>query len=65
MRRMRRQSRRRPLRKRKDPDILRLENDLQQKLGASVVVHHANGKGSLTISYNSLDELEGILERIG
>lgn len=51
--------------KRKDPDIQRLENELQQKLGATVAVRHANGKGSLTISYSSLDELEGILERIG
>ena len=50
--------------KRKDPDIQRLETELQQKLGATVSLRHANGKGSLTISYSSLDELEGILEHI-
>ncbi|MEM7611508.1 MAG: ParB/RepB/Spo0J family partition protein [Pseudomonadota bacterium] len=50
----------------KDPNIARLEADLTDKLGATVSVKHASGgKGSLVIGYNSLDELEGILDRIG
>ena len=50
---------------RKDPDILRLENDLSDKLGAKVEVRHAaNGRGRLVISYHSLDELDGILAHI-
>ncbi len=49
----------------KDPDILRLENDLADKLGASVELQHATtGKGKLVISYHSLDELDGILAHI-
>ena len=49
----------------KDPDILRLENDLADKLGATVELHHAtSGKGKLVISYHSLDELDGILAHI-
>jgi len=49
----------------KDPDILRLENDLADKLGATVeLVHATSGKGRLVISYHSLDELDGILAHI-
>ena len=49
----------------KDPDIQRLENDLADKLGATVELQHANsGKGKLVISYHSLDELDGILAHI-
>lgn len=49
----------------RDPDICRLETDLAEKLGASVrLQHQVSGKGKLSISYNSLDELEGILSHI-
>ena len=48
-----------------DPDIRRLQEDLSQKLGASVQIQHgARGKGKLVLSYNSLDELDGILQHI-
>lgn len=48
-----------------DPDIRRLETDLSEKLGAEVKFEHgAKGKGKLTIHYNSLDELDGILAHI-
>lgn len=48
-----------------DPNIARLQLDLSDKLAAAVKIsHQENGKGHLMISYNSLDELEGILERI-
>ena len=47
------------------PDVLRLEKDLEEKLGASVKLAYNNrGKGKLVISYNSLDELDGILGHI-
>jgi len=50
---------------RKDPDVARLEADLAGRLGAPVAIRHAaNGKGSVTIRYNSLDELDGILSHI-
>lgn len=46
-------------------DIKRLQDDLSEKLGASVVVDHSvRGKGKLVIKYNSLDELDGILAHI-
>jgi ParB family transcriptional regulator, chromosome partitioning protein len=48
-----------------DPDIHRLELDLADKLGAKVTFQHTlSGKGKLVVSYNSLDELEGILTHI-
>jgi ParB family chromosome partitioning protein len=48
-----------------DPDIRRLETELADKLGAKVsFVHSASGKGKLVVTYNSLDELEGILAHI-
>ena len=48
-----------------DPDIHRLETEIADKLGAKVAFQHAvSGKGKLIISYNSLDELEGILAHI-
>ena len=48
-----------------DPDIQRLERDLADKLGAKVAFQHmSGGKGKLVVSYNSLDELEGILGHI-
>ncbi|HIQ07175.1 MAG TPA: chromosome partitioning protein ParB, partial [Thiotrichaceae bacterium] len=39
---------------------------LGEKLGANVQIKYNNkGKGKLTIEYNSLDELDGILEHLG
>jgi len=48
-----------------DPNIRRLESELADKLGARVALQHsAGGRGKLVVSYNSLDELEGILAHI-
>ena len=49
----------------KDGDIRRLEQDMTDKLGAKVRIDHTKkGSGKLVISYNSLDELDGILKHI-
>lgn len=48
-----------------DPDIRKLEESLSEKLGAAVQIQHSErGAGKLTLKYNSLDELEGILAHI-
>ena len=48
-----------------DPDIRRLQDDLSAQLGAMVKIQHtARGKGRLVVHYNSLDELDGILNHI-
>ncbi len=49
----------------RDPNIDALERDLAEKLATRVSVDHSrNGRGKLVIHYHSLDELDGILERI-
>jgi ParB family chromosome partitioning protein len=46
-------------------DIRRLEVEVSEKLGARVSLQHTQkGAGKLVISYNSLDELDGILKHI-
>jgi ParB family chromosome partitioning protein len=48
-----------------DGDVRRLEIEVSEKLGAKVrVAHSKKGAGKLIISYNSLDELDGILKHI-
>ena len=54
-----------PPRAARSPDVMRLETELAERLGAKVRIDHkAKGKGSLTIHYSSLEALDGILERI-
>jgi len=49
----------------KSADILKLEEDIAERLGADVRIDHkASGKGKLIIEYHSSDELEGIIEKI-
>ena len=48
-----------------DPNVSRLEQELAEKLGAKVSIQHSrSGKGKVVVSYNSLDELDGILAHI-
>ncbi len=48
-----------------DPDIKKLEETLSEKFGAVLKVqHNSRGKGRVTIHYNSLDELDGILAHL-
>jgi len=50
----------------RDPDIARLEERVTQTLGAKAQIQHGTkGAGKLVISYDSLDQLEGVLERLG
>ena len=49
-----------------DPDIRRLEIRLSERLGAGVSINHTRkGGGKVVIAYASLDELDGILSRLG
>jgi ParB family transcriptional regulator, chromosome partitioning protein len=48
-----------------DPNTKELQKQLTDKIGAKVdILHNKKGKGKITIKYNSLDELEGILRHI-
>jgi ParB family chromosome partitioning protein len=49
----------------KDPNTKKLERDLSDTLGAEVLIkHNKKGKGSLTINFENLDVLQGLLDRI-
>lgn len=46
----------------KDADTRVLERELSEKLGAQVTIDHASsGKGTLTIRYGNLEQLDGVL----
>ncbi|MBQ0795786.1 ParB/RepB/Spo0J family partition protein [Zhongshania sp.] len=48
-----------------DPDIKQLQESLSERLGSPVSIQHtAKGRGTLTIKYTNLDELDGILNHI-
>jgi len=48
-----------------DADTADLQRELSDRLGAKVSLSHTkSGKGKLVIEYNSLDELDGILQKI-
>ena len=51
----------------KDPNIQNLEHVIADRLGAAVVIKQATNskKGKIEIQYNDLDELDGILRKIG
>jgi len=49
-----------------DPDIRSLQENLSERLGARVQLRHdTSGKGRVVIHYSSLDELDGIIARVG
>ena len=49
----------------RDPNVAQLEQKLASQLGSRVVLNHnPKGTGTMTIHFNSLDELDGILEHI-
>jgi ParB family chromosome partitioning protein len=53
------------LRKTSDRDVLRLQEELAQKLGTKVQIKAGNkGRGSLVIQYTNLDQLDAILARL-
>ena len=48
-----------------DPDLIRLEQKLSDRLAADITIqHNPNGSGRLQIRYNNLDEFEGIVEKL-
>jgi len=50
----------------RDPNVQQLEERLADTLGARVAIEHSarSGKGKVVVTYNSLDELDGILAHI-
>ena len=48
----------------KDPNVVRLEKEIGETLGAAVAIEHGKKGGRVVIRYHSVDELEGILSHI-
>ncbi len=48
----------------KDADTLALENDLENLLGLKVSINDHGGRGTLSVHYESLEQLDGILARL-
>jgi ParB family chromosome partitioning protein len=49
-----------------DRDLVRLEDELSDRLGATVkIAANRKGSGSLSIRFGSLDQLDGLLARLG
>ncbi len=49
---------------RKDPDVQRLEEELGERLGARVRITQRKDRGRLEVEYASLEELEGLIDRL-
>ena len=50
----------------KDADVAKLERSLSDHFGAQTKIKEkANGAGELIVEYSSLEELDGIIEKIG
>lgn len=48
-----------------DPNIRKLQQELSERLGAEVSLQHGpKGAGKLVVHYHSLEELDGILEKL-
>ncbi len=48
-----------------DPDVARLQTSLSETLGTQVKIdHNSKGKGKMVITFEDLDQLEGILNHI-
>jgi ParB family chromosome partitioning protein len=54
-----------PARKVTDRDVLRLQEDLAQKLGTKVQIKtRTKGRGALVINYSSLTQLDAFIARL-
>jgi len=51
--------------KAKDPDIMALEETLSENLGLKVSITDRGQSGDITITYESLSQLDGILKKLG
>lgn len=45
----------------KDPDTMALEEELATKLGVGIAIKNKGNKGTVTIKYSSLDELDNVI----
>jgi len=48
----------------KHADLLALERDMTERLGLRVTIEGQGASGTLSIAYKSIDQLDGILEKL-
>lgn len=48
----------------KDADTLALEQDLSMRLGLKVAIEYKGGRGKVTIDYQTLEQLDGLLAKL-
>ena len=59
------QPKQKKVKRKKDPNTLRLEKEISEKLGAKTdIAHNKRGEGKLIINFKNLNELQGILDKI-
>ena len=59
------QPKQKKVKRKKDPNTLRLEKEISEKLGAKTdITHNKRGEGKLIINFKNLNELQGILDKI-
>ncbi len=61
----RNKSQKKPPQRSQQADIVRLQSAISDRVDAKVSIRDANGKGFIRIDYNSLDQLDVILDRLG
>jgi ParB family chromosome partitioning protein len=49
----------------RDPELGAMEDRFRERLGTKVVIHGDMKKGSISIEYYSMDDLERLLEILG
>ena len=51
---------------RQNPDVRRLEQEVGEKVGLPVTLRYgSDGKGKITFAYSKLEELDGLLQKLG
>jgi len=50
--------------RRTDADTAQLERDLSERLGLKVAIAHGAGGGTLTIHYKTLEQLDGVIDKL-
>ena len=59
------QPKQKKVKRKKDPDTLRLEREISERFGAKTdITHNKRGEGKLIINFKNLSELQGILDKI-
>ena len=62
---LRGQPKQKKVKRKKDPDTLRLEREISERFGAKAdITHNKRGEGKMIINFKNLSELQGILDKI-